>query len=259
MSIYSEKISLKYNDKSILEDINIEIKKGMILSILGPNGAGKSSLLNILSGDIESNIGNVFYDNTDIKNISIQERAFIRSVMSQNQPIVFDFIVRDIVEMGWLDKGNIKYSNNINNAIIGVLNDCEIAHLEKRKFNTLSGGEQRRVHFARSLIQLWRESGNKDSRYLMLDEPTSNLDLSHQIKLMNMLKKLANDGVGILLILHDLNLAFNFSDYIAIIKNGKLFAYDKPLNIINKNILEDVFELTFNVDIIDNKINVNYI
>ena len=210
MSIYSEKISLKYNDKSILEDINIEIKKGMILSILGPNGAGKSSLLNILSGDIESNIGNVFYDNTDIKNISIQERAFIRSVMSQNQPIVFDFIVRDIVEMGWLDKGNIKYSNNINNAIIGVLNDCEIAHLEKRKFNTLSGGEQRRVHFARSLIQLWRESGNKDSRYLMLDEPTSNLDLSHQIKLMNMLKKLANDGVGILLILHDLNLAFNF-------------------------------------------------
>ncbi len=259
MSIYSEKISLKYNDKSILEDINIEIKKGMILSILGPNGAGKSSLLNILSGDIESNIGNVFYDNTDIKNISIQERAFIRSVMSQNQPIVFDFSVRDIVEMGWLDKGNIRYSNNINNAIIGVLNDCEIAHLEKRKFNTLSGGEQRRVHFARSLIQLWRESDNKDSRYLMLDEPTSNLDLSHQIKLMNMLKKLANDGVGILLILHDLNLAFNFSDYIAIIKNGKLFAYDKPLNIINKNILEDVFELTFNVDIIDNKINVNYI
>lgn len=259
MSIYSEKISLKYNDKSILEDINIEIKKGMILSILGPNGAGKSSLLNILSGDIESNIGNVFYDNTDIKNISIQERAFIRSVMSQNQPIVFDFSVRDIIEMGWLDKGNIKYSNNINNAIIGVLNDCEIAHLEKRKFNTLSGGEQRRVHFARSLIQLWRESDNKDSRYLMLDEPTSNLDLSHQIKLMNMLKKLANDGVGILLILHDLNLAFNFSDYIAIIKNGKLFAYDKPLNIINKNILEDVFELTFNVDIIDNKINVNYI
>ena len=259
MSIYSEKISLKYNDKSILEDINIEIKKGMILSSLGPNGAGKSSLLNILSGDIESNIGNVFYDNTDIKNISIQERAFIRSVMSQNQPIVFDFSVRDIVEMGWLDKGNIRYSNNINNAIIGVLNDCEIAHLEKRKFNTLSGGEQRRVHFARSLIQLWRESDNKDSRYLMLDEPTSNLDLSHQIKLMNMLKKLANDGVGILLILHDLNLAFNFSDYIAIIKNGKLFAYDKPLNIINKNILEDVFELTFNVDIIDNKINVNYI
>ena len=259
MSIYSEKISLKYNDKSILEDINIEIKKGMILSILGPNGAGKSSLLNILSGDIESNIGNVFYDNTDIKNISIQERAFIRSVMSQNQPIVFDFSVRDIVDMGWLDKGNIRYSNNINNAIIGILNDCEIAHLEKRKFNTLSGGEQRRVHFARSLIQLWRESGNKDSRYLMLDEPTSNLDLSHQIKLMNMLKKLSNDGVGILLILHDLNLAFNFSDYIAIIKNGKLFAYDKPLNIINKNILEDVFELTFNVDIIDNKINVNYI
>ena len=162
--------------------------------------------------------------------------------MSQSQSVVFDFSVRDIVEMGWLDKGDYRYSNNINKAIIGVLEECEIKYLENRKFNTLSGGEQRRVHFARSLIQLWRESNTDDPRYLMLDEPTTNLDLSHQIKLMKMLKKLSNDGVGILLILHDLNLAFNYSDKIAIIKNGKLNAYDKPRNIVDKKILPEVFE-----------------
>ena len=259
MSITANNISLRYKDKNILKNVDIEVSKGEIITILGPNGAGKSSLLNIISGEIDINKGDVFYEDILLSELSIQERAYMRSVMSQSQPIVFDFTVREIVEMGWLDKGNLRYSDNINSAISGVLNDCEITHLEKRKFNTLSGGEQRRVHFARSLIQLWRESNNKDSRYLMLDEPTSNLDLSHQIKLMNMLKKLANDGVGVLLILHDLNLAFNFSDYIAIIKNGKLFAYDKPLNIINKNILENIFELTFNVDIVDNKININYV
>ena len=259
MSIYSEKISLRYNKINILENIDIEIKKGEILSILGPNGAGKSSLLNILSGSIVSHEGNVFYDEENINNISIQKRAFIRSVMSQSQSVVFDFSVRDIVEMGWLDKGDYRYSNNINKAILGVLEECEIKYLENRKFNTLSGGEQRRVHFARSLIQLWRESNTDDPRYLMLDEPTTNLDLSHQIKLMKMLKKLSNDGVGILLILHDLNLAFNYSDKIAIIKNGKLIAYDKPRNIIDKNILPEVFELPFNIEIIDNKINVNYV
>ena len=112
MSIYSEKISLRYNKINILENIDIEIKKGEILSILGPNGAGKSSLLNILSGSIVSHEGNVFYDKENINNISIQKRAFIRSVMSQSQSVVFDFSVRDIVEMGWLDKGDYRYSNN---------------------------------------------------------------------------------------------------------------------------------------------------
>ena len=138
MSIYSEKISLRYNKINILENINIEIKKGEILSILGPNGAGKSSLLNILSGSIVSHEGNVFYDKENINNISIQKRAFIRSVMSQSQSVVFDFSVRDIVEMGWLDKGDYRYSNNINKAILGVLEGCEIKYLENRNVMLLS-------------------------------------------------------------------------------------------------------------------------
>ena len=179
--------------------------------------------------------------------------------MSQSQPIVFDFSVREIVEMGWLDKGNLRYSDNINLAISGVLNDCDIHHLENRKFNTLSGGEQRRVHFARSLIQLWRESDNKDSRYLLLDEPTANLDLFHQINLMKMLKELSKDGVGILVILHDLNLAFKYSDKIAMIKNGSMIAYNEPKKIIDQNILSEVYDLTFDIQVKDSKININYV
>lgn len=259
MSITANNISLSYKDKDILKNIDIEIKKGEIITILGPNGAGKSSLLNIISGEIDINKGEVYYEDSPLSQLNIQERAYIRSVMSQSQPIVFDFSVREIVEMGWLDKGNLRYSDNINLAISGVLNDCDIRHLENRKFNTLSGGEQRRVHFARSLIQLWRESDNKDSRYLLLDEPTANLDLFHQINLMKMLKELSKDGVGILVILHDLNLAFKYSDKIAMIKNGSMIAYNEPKKIIDQNILSEVYDLTFDIQVKDSKININYV
>ena len=259
MSITANNISLSYKDKDILKNIDIEIKKGEIITILGPNGAGKSSLLNIISGEIDINKGEVYYEDSRLSELNIQERAYMRSVMSQSQPIVFDFSVREIVEMGWLDKGNLRYSDNMNLAISGVLNDCDIQHLENRKFNTLSGGEQRRVHFARSLIQLWRASDNKDSRYLLLDEPTANLDLFHQINLMKMLKELSKDGVGILVILHDLNLAFKYSDKIAMIKNGSIIAYNEPKKIIDQNILSEVYDLTFDIQIKDSKININYV
>ena len=106
---------------------------------------------------------------------------------------------------------------------------------------------------------MWRESDNKDSRYLLLDEPTANLDLFHQINLMKMLKELSKDGVGILVILHDLNLAFKYSDKIAMMKNGSMIAYNEPKKIIDQNILSEVYDLTFDIQVKDSKININYV
>ena len=106
---------------------------------------------------------------------------------------------------------------------------------------------------------MWRESDNKDSRYLLLDEPKANLDLFHQINLMKMLKELSKDGVGILVILHDLNLAFKYSDKIAMIKNGSMIAYNEPKKIIDQNILFEVYDLTFDIQVKDSKININYV
>ena len=239
MSINSKNISLFYDEKEILKDISIEIKEGKITTLLGPNGAGKSSFLNIISGDLDFYNGDVFYNQRNLAEINIQEKAFLRSVMAQSQAIVFDFSVKEIVEMGWLEKGDIKYSY--------------------RKFNTLSGGEQRRVHFARSLLQLWRESNSVDPCYLMLDEPTSNLDLFHQIKMMNAIKKLSNEGVGIFMILHDLNLAFKYSDYIAILKNGKIVSFGEPMSIINDDILSNTFGVKIQVNKKDDNIFINYV
>lgn len=247
MSLNLEKVSLKLDNRQILKDVSLEINEGEIVSVIGPNGAGKSTLLNVLTGDINPDSGEIFYDDKQLKQISIQERAFTRSVMSQMQTLVFNFSVKDVIEMGWLQRGNSDFSNNFSMAFENVTKECNVHNLIHRKFNSLSGGEQRRVHFARTLLQLWRPSESNDPRYLLLDEPTANLDLSSEMLLMNILKKRASLNVGILVILHDLNLASHFADKIAIIKNGEIMAFGEPEKIMEDAFLTSIYEVPIKV------------
>ena len=247
MSLNLESVSLKLDNRQILKDVSLEINEGEIVSVIGPNGAGKSTLLNVLTGDINPDSGEIFYDDKQLKQISIQERAFTRSVMSQMQTLVFNFSVKDVIEMGWLQRGNSDFSNNFSMAFKNVTKECNVHNLIHRKFNSLSGGEQRRVHFARTLLQLWRPSESNDPRYLLLDEPTANLDLSSEMLLMNILKKRASLNVGILVILHDLNLASHFADKIAIIKDGEIMAFGEPEKIMEDAFLTSVYEVPIKV------------
>ena len=247
MSLSLKSVSLKLDNRQILKDVSLEINEGEIVSVIGPNGAGKSTLLNVLSGDISPDSGNTTYDNKQLNKISIQERAFTRSVMSQMQTLVFNFNVKDVIEMGWLQRGNSNFSSNFSMAFEAVTKECNVNNLVHRKFNSLSGGEQRRVHFARTLLQLWRPSQSNDPRYLLLDEPTANLDLSSEMLLMNILKARASSNVGILVILHDLNLASHFADKIAIMKDGEIKAFGKPEEIMTDDFLTSIYEVPIKV------------
>tara|TARA_B100000609_G_scaffold85549_1_gene68252 strand:- start:520 stop:1293 length:774 start_codon:yes stop_codon:yes gene_type:complete len=247
MSLNLESVSLKLDNRQILKDVSLEINEGEIVSVIGPNGAGKSTLLNVLTGDINPDSGNTIYDNEQLNKISIQERAFTRSVMSQMQTLVFNFNVKDVIEMGWLQRGNSDFSSNFSIAFEAVTKECNVHNLVHRKFNSLSGGEQRRVHFARTLLQLWRPSQSNDPRYLLLDEPTANLDLSSEMLLMNILKARASSNVGILVILHDLNLASHFADKIAIMKDGEIKAFGKPEEIMKDDFLTSIYEVPIKV------------
>ena len=247
MSLSLKSVSLKLDNRQILKDVSLEINEGEIVSVIGPNGAGKSTLLNVLTGDISPDSGDIIYDNKQLNKISIQERAFTRSVMSQMQTLVFNFNVKDVVEMGWLQRGNSDFSSNFTMAFEAVTTECNVHNLIHRKFNSLSGGEQRRVHFARTLLQLWRPSQSNDPRYLLLDEPTANLDLSSEMLLMNILKARASSNVGILVILHDLNLASHFADKIAIMKDGEIKAFGKPEEIMTDDFLTSIYEVPIKV------------
>ena len=247
MSVRCESIDINLNEREILKNISIEVNEKEILSIIGPNGAGKSTLLKSLAGDINPINGNIFYDEKNISQIDIQERAFTRSVMSQLQPIAFDFSVKEIVEMGWIDRGESNYADEFDNAVYEVINKCGVKDLIDRNFNTLSGGEQRRIHFARTLLQLWRPSNSNDPKYLFLDEPTANLDLTYEIKLLNIVREEAQAGAGVMLVLHDLNLAAKFSDKVAILKNGSLVDIGIPKDILKSSLLSDIYEIEVEV------------
>ena len=248
MSLILKNISYKAGDVNILNDVSLSVEKGEIVSLVGPNGAGKSTLLNILTGDINPDSGEVFYENFNLNELNILDRSFYRSVMSQSQQIVFDFSVKEIIEMGWLDKGNAQFSEHFDQAVLDISSVCQLDNLLERKFNRLSGGEQRRVHFARTLLQLWRPSDSMDPAYMLLDEPTANLDLYFEIKLMEIIKKKAVNNVGVFLILHDLNLAAKFSDKIALINKGKIVSYGTPREVLKPNILKEIYNLKMDVD-----------
>ena len=247
MSIEVNNISYSIKDLQILRDVSLTIKKNEVLSLLGPNGSGKSTLLKIISGDINPNSGSVLFDDINLNNINIIDRARIRSVMSQSQDIIYDFSVKEVIEMGWLE-GKEFITEKFDNALHKVGMECEISHLFDKSFNQLSGGEKRKVHFARTLIQMYNRDFETKSRYIMLDEPTANLDISHELQLINILKKKTLEGFGVFIILHDLNLAYHFSDKVAFIKEGKICAFGTPDEVFKEEILTEIYGLDVSFD-----------
>tara|TARA_B100000609_G_C17138264_1_gene394054 strand:+ start:216 stop:989 length:774 start_codon:yes stop_codon:yes gene_type:complete len=255
LSIQTKSISYAVNEKKILNDISVEINPGQITTIIGPNGSGKSTLLKIISGDFEHISAKVLYDDTPLSLISLKRRAQIRSVMSQSQLIMFDYNVKDILSMGWLGFENAENLDVYDKVLEKIVDECAIRSLMDRKFNVLSGGEQRRVHFARTLIQLNYEEKQSLDKYLLLDEPTANLDLRWEVRLMENIKKIAKSGIGVFLVLHNLDLAFNFSDKIALLNNGMLHAFGNVKDVFRDDVLSDVYEIDIKVDSKNGRIN----
>ncbi len=247
MSIQANSIDINLNNRSILKDVSLSVEQGEILSVIGPNGAGKSTLLKSLAGDIKPSEGEISYDRKNIDEINIQERAFTRSVMSQLQAIAFDFSVKEIIEMGWVSRGESTYAKEFKDAVMEVVIKCGVKSLINRNFNTLSGGEQRRIHFARTLLQLWRPSNSDDPKYLLLDEPTANLDLTYEVKLLNIDKEAASEGAGVMLVLHDLNLAAKFSDKIALLNKGSVVKTGTHKDVLTPDILSELYDIDIKV------------
>lgn len=248
MTIKSESMSLKIEGEEIVNDINIEVFPGKVLALIGPNGAGKSTILKILSGDIKPTSGVVKYNDINISNIPFFDRAHIRGVMSQSQTIAFDFSVLEIIEMGWLHSDHDYYTSFYPDVLKQIIEDCELQHLADRKFNTLSGGEQKRVHFARVLLQLWIPEGDIHPRFMLLDEPLANLDIYYELKMLEIIKKHLSKNIGVLLILHDLNTASKFADNIVLMKNGTIVKNGSTVEVLTESILSETYETKIKVN-----------
>lgn len=247
MTLAARRISVQRGRKPILEDVSLEIARGRVTAIVGPNGAGKSTLLRALGGEFPANSGDVTLDGTSIEDVSLPELAKTRSAMAQSASVVFDFTVAEILELGWVQSDS-RRSAQYDEAVRQVVAQADIGRLLPRVFNTLSGGEQQRVRFARCMLQIWQPADETDTRYLLLDEPTSSLDLAHQLQLMRLAHEMSRRSTGIGVVLHDLNLAARFCDEIAVMRDGRVAASGPVDDVLEKDLLSDVFGTEIHVE-----------
>lgn len=241
MSICAGDVSVQIGANDVLDCVSVRVKEGKVIGLIGPNGAGKSTLLNVLSGDIRAQSGNVTYDNVPIEDFTPKTLAKSRAVMSQASSIVFDFTVEEILRMGWV-QDDIYLHEVAEEALHTVATNCDIDTLLDRRYRTLSGGEQRRVQFARALLQIWRVETENETRYLLLDEPTANLDIAHELAVLRLAKEVATTQVGVLVVLHDLNLASRFTDELVLLSLGQIIASGPTDEVLNANQLESVYQ-----------------
>ena len=228
-----------YLDKIVIQEIAFSVKRGEFIGIIGPNGAGKSTLIRALSRTINPVKGAVMYDNRDIHRMSLNEVARSIAVVPQETVIVFDFSAGDIVMMGRIPYVN--RSKRITEKDLEVVEKAcmltDTKELAGRLINELSAGERQRVIIARALAQ--------EPELLLLDEPTSHLDISHQIEIFDLIKRLSRkEGLTIIAVLHDLNLASEYCDRLILLKEGRIFAQGTPEEVLDYKTIEEVYNTT---------------
>lgn len=240
MTLKGNRIVVRAGRRILLNDLSIEVIPGHLLAIVGPNGAGKSTLLKTLSGDLTPSSGNVWMNDRKLTAWSTAERARLRGVLPQESRLSFGFTVMEVVLMGRIPHRGKDHRLSNNEIARAALATVDAARLESRIYTTLSGGERQRVHLARILAQLWDDSRDMP-RYLLLDEPTSSLDPAHQHSTLRIARDCAGDGMGVMVVLHDLNLAAQYADAILIVKDGRCFAMGSPDEVIRPSVIRDAF------------------
>ena len=245
MSIEANNITVKVNRNKILVDnVSVNIHPGEILAIIGPNGAGKSTLLRAITGDLKAETGNIIMDDRPLHQWKLRERARMRAVLSQSSALSFAFTVLEVVLMGRGPHLNGGAETKHDYAIAyDALAAAEVEHLADRYFTTLSGGERQRVQLARVLAQIWEPPSDNGNRYLFMDEPTNNLDLTHQHRALQVARMLANQQVGVMVILHDLNLASQYADRIMMMNRGQEVITGEPHTVLTPEYIQRVFNI----------------
>ena len=211
-----------------------------MVAIVGPNGAGKSTLLRMLSGDLRPTGGRVALEERDIEQpIRRANWRSIAPMLSQHVHVSFPFTVEEIVEMGAGERSRAASRPLVEAA----LDEVGLERFRGRQLPTLSGGEQQRAHFARVLVQLACGEAMHGPGLLLLDEPTSSLDMRHQIDLVESARRRAKTGTAVVAILHDLNLAMRFADRILLLHQGRLAADGDRRDIVTADAIRHIFEV----------------
>lgn len=225
--------------RTLIDGVDFELRAGELHALLGPNGAGKSTLLKLLAGELRPQAGLVELNARPLQKWTPLETARQRAVLPQTESLRFGFTAEQVVALGRL--ACLRHAPRREAEIIdSALQATGVSHLRERRYPTLSAGERARVQLARVLSQVW-EPQMPGTRFLLLDEPTANLDLAHQHDCMATARAFAAAGAGVLVVLHDPNLALLYADRASLMQRGRILVSGPPRATLRPEIVEEVF------------------
>lgn len=235
----------QYNNKTVVDNVSTTIKEGKITSFIGPNGAGKSTLLSIISRLTAKKSGDVIIEGKPLEKWNNNELAKKISILKQSNHINIRLTIRELVSFGRFPYSQGNLTKEDQKYIDEALGYMKLEDIQDKYLDQLSGGQRQRAYIAMVLAQ------NTD--YILLDEPLNNLDMKHSVEIMKILRKLVDDlGKTIAIVIHDINFASCYSDYIVALKDGRLIEEGKTDKIIDKNLLKKIYDLDFKVTDIEN-------
>lgn len=241
-----QNLSKTYDKKTVVNDIDLELPKNAVTSMIGPNGAGKSTLLNVISRLIAKDSGLVDFEGEDIAKWKSKELSKRLAILTQSNHIQMKLTVRELVSFGRFPYSGSHLNEEDYEKINQAIQYMELADIQECYIDELSGGQRQRAYIAMVIAQ--------DTDYILLDEPTNNLDIYHATNLMKTVRKLCDElGKTVILVLHEINYAAFYSDYICAMVDGEIAKFGTVKEVMNKEILSSIYKVDFELMEIEGK------
>ncbi len=244
--MFVEKLTKKYDGKAVVDSVSFEIPKGKVISLIGPNGAGKSTVMGMISRLIAQDTGLVSFDGKDISKWKSKELAKRLAILTQTNNIQMKLTVRELVAFGRFPYSGGRLTEEDEVLIDKAIRYMELEEFEDRFIDELSGGQRQRAYIAMVIAQ--------DTEYVLLDEPTNNLDIYHATNMMKIVRRLCDElGKTVVLVLHEINYAAFYSDYICAFVDGKIAKFGTVNEVMTKENLSEIYRVDFEIQEIQGK------
>ena len=233
-------LTKQYDGKTVVDSVSFEIPRGKVISMIGPNGAGKSTVLNIISRLIARDSGLVDFEGKDIGRWKSKELSKRLAILTQSNNVQMKLTVRELVAFGRFPYSGGRLTQEDQEIVDRAVSYMELEEFQDRFINELSGGQRQRAFIAMVIAQ--------DTEYILLDEPTNNLDIYHATNMMKIVRRLCNElGKTVILVLHEINYAAFYSDYICAFKDGKIAKFGTVEEVMTKETMSQIYQVDFEI------------
>jgi len=230
----------KYDGRAVVDAVSFEIPKGKVISLIGPNGAGKSTVMGMISRLVAKDSGVISFEEKDLSKWKSKELAKRLAILTQHNNVQMKLTVKELVSFGRFPYSGSHLTQEDYDIIDKAIAYMELEEFEDRFIDELSGGQRQRAYIAMVIAQ--------DTEYVLLDEPTNNLDIYHATNMMKTVRKLCDElGKTVILVLHEINYAAFYSDYICAFKDGKVAKFGTVEEVVTKETLSEIYKVDFEI------------